>query len=407
MPDITKFKSSSPQNRTKRELFIIIFLSFLSLSTIFYYSYSENFRIVPSNLPKVYITCTYNINKNTYKECIIEIDYDSTIAEIKLRGNAKTRYDKKGYRIQLTQSKSFLGMRRDDDWQLFAMYNDYTRMKDKLAFDLWRTLEDTNPTAILPDSEFVTLYLNQEYIGLYLLAEKNDRRLFGLDRPKNNTDSSLIFQAQPFTFLREYDKDAWEQDLPDPEDVNIIDKILPDLINFINNTSDEEFYDPETGIYSIFDKLNLIDFFLFNYFILHGDFWCHNYFIVRNTNPSKFFLIPWDFDISFGQAADHLYSSKDNPESEIRRTNELYNRLLDSSEFKEACRNRWIFLRGEVWTEEDIIDRIVRNYEKIENSLKIEREMWFSKARDKDYVKILIEWVQERLEFCDSYFSEF
>jgi hypothetical protein len=33
--------------------------------------------------------------------------------------------------------------------------------------------------------------------------------------------------------------------------------------------------------------------------------------------------------------------------------------------------------------------------------------MWFSKARDKDYVKILIEWVQERLEFCDSYFSEF
>ncbi len=407
MPHKKYTMKNVPQGKKKRELFQILFLGFISFSLIFYFYYISDTLTVPTNLPKVYITCNSDISKNRYRECVIEVEYDSTLADVRLRGNAKTRYDKKEYRVRLYQPKSFVGMRRDDDWQLFAMYDDFTYMRTKLAFDVWRSLEPSNPTAILPDSEYVNLYLNNEYKGLYLLAEKNDRRLFGLDHPRNNTDSSLIFQAEPFTLLREYDKDVWQQDLPDPENVNIIDEILTNLIYFINNTSNEDFFNPVSGIYSIFYKQNLIDFFIFNLFILHGDFWHHNYFIVRNTNPSKFFMIPWDFDISFGQAAEHIYSANENPESEIRRVNELFRRLLDYEEFRADCKNRWINLRNNLWTNGFFEDLILDNYEEIKDSLPLDWNMWYSKIDDKNYIKILIEWIPERLEYCDSYFSQF
>lgn len=397
----------TPQSRNKRDGIAVVFLAFLSISTIFILYYTNEIMFVPSDLPKVYITCDHEISKNNYKECVIEVDFNPTIAEIRARGNAKARYDKKGYRIQLSQPKSYLEMRYDDDWQLFAMYNDYTYMKPKLAFDLWRSLEPTNPTAILPDSRYVNLFLNEDYRGVYLLAEKNDRKLFGLDSPKNDTDSSLIFQAQPYTFFREYDKNAWTQDLPDPENINIMDKILPELISFINNTSDDIFFDTKSGIFSIFDELNLIDFFIFNFFILHEDFWADNFFLVRNTSPSKFYMIPWDFDISFGQAGLSLLSATKNPELEIRAQNELYNRLLSNEEFMSNCKERWFNLRKDVWSEKEITDQIFENYESMKKSVELDNKMWYPKLDVKDYIKILINWIPDRLEFCDDYFSQF
>ena len=66
------------------------------------------------------------------------------------------------------------------------MYYDSPRMRIKLSFDLWRSLRETNTTTILPKSKYVSLYINGEFRGLYLLAERNDRRLFKLDDYQNN-----------------------------------------------------------------------------------------------------------------------------------------------------------------------------------------------------------------------------
>ncbi|TFF90914.1 MAG: hypothetical protein EU548_00585 [Promethearchaeota archaeon] len=395
-----------PRHRKKKEFFFVFLFSSISMITILISSYLEKTPNVPTNLPIVYITCDRDIGKGRYRDCVIEVDYDSYISEIRVRGNAKIKNDKKGYRFQLSQSASLLGMRTDDDWQLFAMYNDYTYMRTKLAFDLWRSLEPTNPTAILPDSEYVNVYLNGKYNGLYLLAEKNDRKLYGLDNPQNNSDSSFIFQCLPFNDLRTYDKDTWEQDLPDPDDINLLDKILPDLISFISSSTDEEFLNSQSGIYSKFDKINLIDHFIFNYFILHGDYWANNFFIARNTYPSKLFFIPWDFDGSFGQVIDNLYSPRENPEAEIRGLSELYNRLLGNDEFRKACKDRWLYLRERIWTEDEIIDMVLDNYKEIKKSVELDNEMYYPKLEVKDFIKALMEWIPDRLNYCDEYFTQ-
>ena len=130
-------------------------------------------------------------------------------------------------------------MRKDDDWLLFAMFLDIPHMRVKLSFDLWRSLEPTNPTAILPKSKYISLYINGQFQGVYLLAEKNDRRLFGLNSPQYSENSSLIFQAGSHrkNFL-EYSPDDWEQDWPNKDDgYDISGKILYDLISFIRNVS--------------------------------------------------------------------------------------------------------------------------------------------------------------------------
>jgi hypothetical protein len=321
---------------------------------------------------------------------------------------------KTGYRIELSEEKSLLGMRKDDDWLLLAMFSDLNHMQIKLSMDLYRSLDPTNPTAILPDSEYVCLYINGDFQGLFLLTEKNDRRLFGLDDAQNNINSSLIFQSSYFhKNFKQYLNEEWEQDWPnEDEDIFIMDEIMTELVSFVSTTSDSEFFDPNTGVYSVFDKQNLIDFFLFNFFILHDDFWDHNYFIVRNTYPSKFFLVPWDFDRCFGLWLRRESSYDENHEEFLISNNELFNRLLSDEEFIQACKDRWRYLREQLWTEEFILDMVSDMYKDIKLILEIDSNMWYPWLFEKDWnlrveeaVDHLFDWIPKRLEFCDIYFE--
>jgi hypothetical protein len=280
-----------PLHRRKKEVLVLIIIGSIIFSAIFFYSYIFNSQVNLLKFPRINITCEdNNLNTDDYINCTFELECNDDSerilplkSRIRIRGSGSkggvNRWPKKGYRLELSQQKSLLGMRKDDDWILFALYTDYPRTRIKLSMDIWRTLEPTNPTAILPKSKYVTLYLNSEFQGLYLIAEKNDRKLFGLDDAQNNINSSLIIQARKYSYFTEYDTSQWEQYWPnEDEDIYIKDEIMADLIEFINNSDDDDFFDPKSGVYTIFDKQNLIDFYVYNYFILHEDFWWTNFF---------------------------------------------------------------------------------------------------------------------------------
>jgi spore coat protein CotH len=152
----------------------------------------------------------------------------------------------------------------------------------------------------------------------------------------------------------------------------------------------------------------LIDFLIYNYFIFHTDFWNRNYYLIRNTNPSKFYLIPWDFDGSFGQWGVDKYDAYWDIEDTIRIKNGLYDRLMGNEEFMKSCKNRWFELRKELWTEDFILDMLIENYEKIKDTLKFSTKLWDQKINIvEQYIDFLFKWIPERLDFCDSYFSQF
>ena len=176
------FKKKVPRSKKRKELVVYLFSASIILSFIIYFTYLERSSQVPPDFPTVHLYCSNNINGEEYIDCVFEFENNIIDSSIKYRGGSAQNHDKKGYRLQLSTQERFLGMRSDDDWQLFANYLDFTRMRVKLSFDLWRSLQPINPTAILPEAEYVCLYLNNEFQGLYLFAERPDRKLFNFEK---------------------------------------------------------------------------------------------------------------------------------------------------------------------------------------------------------------------------------
>lgn len=74
---------------------------------------------------------------------------------------------KKSYKIEFIDKQPILGMPKDRDWALIANYADKTLMKNYLAYHLSVKFN----AYYAPRCEFIELFLNRQYIGVYLLTE--------------------------------------------------------------------------------------------------------------------------------------------------------------------------------------------------------------------------------------------
>lgn len=96
-----------------------------------------------------------------------------TNVELKGRGNytwSQPRMDKKPYQIKFDSKTKVFGMDKAKKWILLANHADGTLMRNKLAFDLAKAIG----MPYTPESVWIDLYVNDEYIGNYLICEKNE-----------------------------------------------------------------------------------------------------------------------------------------------------------------------------------------------------------------------------------------
>ncbi len=84
------------------------------------------------------------------------------------RGNSTWEWGKKPYRIKLMEAKDFLGMGTGESWELLANFYDNAYIRNKIVYDLAGDMG----MKYSPESEFVDLYLNGYYAGVYQLTEK-------------------------------------------------------------------------------------------------------------------------------------------------------------------------------------------------------------------------------------------
>ena len=97
------------------------------------------------------------------------LEYSSPEAIIKGRGNSTwDEQIKKPYLLTLPEPGSILDMPPSTKWVLLANSEDESHLRNKIVFD---TANNLLP-GFAPESRYVDLYLNGEYAGLYLLAEK-------------------------------------------------------------------------------------------------------------------------------------------------------------------------------------------------------------------------------------------
>ena len=91
-----------------------------------------------------------------------------TLEAIKGRGNFTWLLEKKPYQIKFDASTPVLGLPTAKTWILLANHADASLLRNKTAYDL--AVEFGLPAS--PDSRFVDLTINGEYLGNYLLSEK-------------------------------------------------------------------------------------------------------------------------------------------------------------------------------------------------------------------------------------------
>ena len=134
-----------------------------------------------SSLPSLHITTESGSLKKIHKKkgnrekgsmILYDTDgsrvYDGGLEHIRLRGNASTKFRKKNYAVKLETGTSLLGMGKAKRWVLIGNYLDKSMIRNQMTFDMARYAG----LAYTPECRQVSLYINNEYIGLYLLTEK-------------------------------------------------------------------------------------------------------------------------------------------------------------------------------------------------------------------------------------------
>ncbi len=115
-----------------------------------------------------------------YEACKITLtDTDNTVllndidAQVKARGNWTTTYDKKALKIKFAQKQNMLGLNNGAqmrNWLLLAEYKDASMLRNKTALSIAREILEKDGL-YASDAEFVEVRINNEYWGVYLLAE--------------------------------------------------------------------------------------------------------------------------------------------------------------------------------------------------------------------------------------------
>ena len=98
------------------------------------------------------------------------LDLTDLPAEIKGRGNFTWNLDKKPYQLKFSTAQGVLGMASAKTWVLLANHADPSLIRSKVAYDLAASIG----MPYSPESRFVDLEINGEYLGNYLLIEKTE-----------------------------------------------------------------------------------------------------------------------------------------------------------------------------------------------------------------------------------------
>lgn len=308
-------------------------------------------------------------------------DYDGFIG-IEIRGQSSQMFPKKSYTLETRDANgenlnvSLLGMPEENDWVLHAPYSDKSLMRNVLTFDIARSMGSYSSR-----TAYCEVFLNNEYLGVYVLLEqikRDDNRvdineLNPEDIAGNELTGGYIIRTDKIDPDFTFGIDGWKS-IPVPSYPNAMDIIYQyyyprasditfEQKNYIQDHMSNlesvligtNFNDPEVGYHKYLDVGSFIDQMILNEIGKEVDGYRYsNYFYKQNiSRGGKLFAGPtWDFNLAYGNVdywepafIIHGWIYTDVWPYDYSRMF-WWKRLMQDSYFRDLLKTRWIHLRS-------------------------------------------------------------
>ena len=353
---------------------------------------------------------------------------DICAGTIRVRGGTSAKYDKHSFKLSLYDdftltdhhNLALCGLRRDEDWVLNAMYQEETKVRDMLAYDLWEDIGADHygdGSHIGTRMRYVEVILGGKYWGLYGLCEPEDAKQFGLSQGKEGSVYKVSSWVVPTVnelrgaILHEQAQVAEvEVKYPEVTDASARDAWKP-FLDYVEITYESSDFYFQKQIGNVMDEDNLADMWIFLNVIVGRDNRWKNLYLSYRADNGKLVMAPWDCDISFGlnwgESGDlHLYHE---PYAfyEIQ-TMPIFDRYieLNVNDFRTTLANRWKELRETWLTTEEILTRahIFRSLLEDSGALNRNRKKW-PKSGDTTNLSYIEEFVNFRIPHLDAYIA--
>ena len=121
-------------------------------------------------------------------------EYNTTknlVATMKVRGNQTAGFDKKGFQIKFDKKQSMLGLnggKKFKKWVLLADAKDTTISRSALGLELSKGVIADDSKVWATDFTPVSVYLNNTYWGMYMLAEQKEVKDGRINLPEPEED---------------------------------------------------------------------------------------------------------------------------------------------------------------------------------------------------------------------------
>ena len=300
-------------------------------------------------------------------------DYDGHIT-IERRGNSSQWNDKRPYRFETVDEAGennnveLLGMPEENDWVLYAPWQDKTMIRNVLAYQL-----SNDMGRYASRTRYVELYLNGDYQGIYVLMEKIKRDGERVNISKLNPDESegddltggYILKFDWFFtgdniggFQSNNDGITYNYHYPKPSD------IVPEQEEYIQNYIDDfenimlspNYTDSSTGYPSKMNVESFVDFILVQELAKNVDAYRLSTYIYKDKESVDDRLTAgpvWDFNHGFGNC-------------DYGQTWEPENWLL---EYNPEGGDQMSFWWELLWQDENFIAKVSQRYSELRSNI--------------------------------------
>lgn len=331
--------------------------------------------------------------------------------EIKGRGNSTWGMLKKSYQVKFDEKVELLGMGKVKKWVLSANYLDPSLMRNDVALTLADMLEEQYSHR----GEFVELYIDGEYIGLYYLVQKIEIAKGSVDL---RDDMGVLFEVDT---LHQEQETCYMTYLG--ECLVLVDEVLrgsetgaKQFLAIFNQIEEAAMRGDYEKIEEGLDIESFAKYFLINEFTINPDAYSSSFYLYKDGVDDKIHAGPvWDFDLALGnrrwiwQVDERFFDLGENMIrkreafgydglEEDHSISKLIYYMMEMPEFKKEVAR--IFQDKMSGRKMEFVGRIINKAEKINRAAAIDEAKWEKKNFETELAE-LVEWIKLRYDYFE------